>query len=74
MKVSRKGCLLGDWIEKKGWTKAEYARLSGRSKRMISYFCNNERPMHPEDIYIAHKLLGVTFDELYLWEDKDVEE
>lgn len=32
---------------------------------MISYFCNNERPMHPEDLYIASKILGCRWDQLY---------
>lgn len=73
MHVSREGCSLGDWIEKMGWTKAEYARRSGRSKRMISHFCNNTRPMQPEDIHIAEILLGVTFKELYVWKDRVVE-
>lgn len=65
MKVSREGCLLGVWIERRGWTQTKYAKLAGRSKRMISYFCNNERPMHPEDIFIALKLLDIEFDQLY---------
>lgn len=43
MRVSRGRCLLPNWIEKKGWTQAEYARRSGRHKRVISHFCNGER-------------------------------
>lgn len=69
MQVFREGCTLGDWISKKEWTLAEYARRAGRSRRMISYFCNNERPMQPEDIHIAGILLGVTFEQLYVWRD-----
>jgi transcriptional regulator with XRE-family HTH domain len=65
LRVSRRRCLLLDWIKKCGLTQTEYARRAGRSQRMISYFCNNERPMHPEDMYIAEKILGCTWDQLY---------
>jgi len=60
-------CLLGDWIEKKGLTQAEYGRMTNRSPRMISYLCNNERPMHPEDIYYAETILGISFKDLYVF-------
>nr|WP_249436154.1 helix-turn-helix transcriptional regulator [Paenibacillus sp. Marseille-Q4541] len=49
----------------KGWSQAEYARRAGRSKRMISHFCNGSRVMQPEDIYVAIHLLGCTIDDLY---------
>ncbi|CAM3742846.1 Helix-turn-helix transcriptional regulator [Cohnella lubricantis] len=65
MDISRGRCLLGELIEAKGWTKAEYARRSGRSKRMISYICAGKTPMTPEDIYIAEELLDCTFRDLY---------
>jgi transcriptional regulator with XRE-family HTH domain len=65
LRVSRGRCLLGQLIKAKGWTKAEYARRSGRSKRMISYFCSNRSPMTPEDIYIATILLDCHFDDIY---------
>lgn len=71
MRVSREGCALGYWIEKKGWSKAEYGRRTGRSRRVISYFCKNERPMYPEDIHMAYILLGVTFEQLYVWRDTE---
>lgn len=65
MRVSRGRCLLPEWLELKGWSQAEYARRSGRSKRMISYFCSGDRVMLPEDMYIASKLLGCRWDQLY---------
>ena len=66
--------MLGDWIEQKGWTHAEYGRRSGRSRRMISYFCSNKRPMQPEDIHKAFLILGITFNELYKWETTNLNE
>lgn len=67
MQVSRGRCLLPDLIEAKGWTQAEYARRSGRSKRMISYFCQNKRVMQPEDVYTACLLFGVGIEKTYEW-------
>lgn len=69
MNVSRGRCLLGKLIEAKGWTQTEYAKRSGRSTRMISYFCSNQRPMSPEDMYIAVKLLGCKWEDLYEFTD-----
>ena len=69
MNISRGRCLLGNLIKAKGWTKAEYARRSGRSKRMISYICANKTPMMPEDIYIAEVLLDCNFRDLYEWQE-----
>lgn len=65
MRVSRGRCLLLDWIEKKGWTQAEYALRSGRHKRVISHFCNGERVMKPEDEYIASLLLDCRMEDLH---------
>lgn len=62
-------CTLGDWIDKKGWTDAYYAKITKRSPRMISYFKHNQRPMMPEDIHYAEKYLGVSFSQLYVWEE-----
>lgn len=67
MNISRGRCLLPDLLEKKGWTKSKYARLSGRHKRMISHFCANERVMQPEDIHIACKLLECDEKDLHEW-------
>ncbi|MCG7406810.1 helix-turn-helix domain-containing protein [Paenibacillus sp. ACRRX] len=67
MHVTRGRCLLGEMIAKKGWTQAEYARRSGRPKRIISHFCNNERVMKPEDEYMAALLLDVRMEDLHEW-------
>lgn len=67
MRVSRGRCLLQFWIDKKGWTQAEYARRSGRSKRVISHFCKNERVMKPEDEYTASLLLDCRMEDLHVW-------
>ncbi|MGR6764433.1 helix-turn-helix transcriptional regulator [Paenibacillus sp. T2-29] len=65
MKVSRGRCLLLPLIKAKGWNQAEYARRSGRSKRVISHFCNGRTTMTPEDMYVATKLLECRWEELY---------
>lgn len=77
MRVSRGRCLLQDWLNLAGWSQSEYARRSGRSARMISYFCSGKRAMLPEDIHTAVLLLspfGCTYDKLYEWTiDDDLE-
>ncbi|WP_375377917.1 helix-turn-helix domain-containing protein [Paenibacillus sp. MZ04-78.2] len=67
MAYSRGRCLLPDWLEKLGLSQAEYSRRSGRSKRVISHFCNDARVMLPEDLYTASKLLGCKMEDLYEW-------
>lgn len=64
-KVSRGRCLLPDKIASRGWSYEKYAELSGRSPRMISYFCGNQRTMLPEDIFIAMKIFNCGIDEIY---------
>jgi transcriptional regulator with XRE-family HTH domain len=65
MNISRGRCLLGQLIKEKGWTQTEYANRSGRTQRMISHFCADERVMQPEDIYIAEILLECDFHDLF---------
>ncbi|MMZ58604.1 hypothetical protein D1872_205920 [compost metagenome] len=65
MRVSRGRCLLLNWIEKKGWTQAEYARRSRTHKRVVSHFCNGERTMKPEDEYLASLLLDCRMEDLH---------
>ncbi|MEK4193314.1 MULTISPECIES: helix-turn-helix transcriptional regulator [Paenibacillus] len=67
MRVTRGRCLLQDWIDNKGWTQAEYAKRSGRPKRIISHFCNNERVMKPEDEYAASLIFDCRMEDLHEW-------
>jgi len=67
MYVSRGRCLLLTMIKNKGWTQTDYARRTGRSKRMISHFCNNERAMQPEDIHAACLIFGCSEEDLHEW-------
>lgn len=67
MAVSRGRCLLQDLLDKADLTQAEYARRSGRSKRVISHFCNDERVMLPEDLYNASMVLGCRMEDVYVW-------
>lgn len=67
MRVTRGRCLLQDWIDRKGWTQTEYAKRSGRPKRIISHFCNNERVMKPEDEYTASLIFGCRMEDLHEW-------
>ncbi|WP_459967309.1 hypothetical protein [Paenibacillus sp. JCM 10914] len=39
--------------------------MSGRSPRMIDYFCSTERIMKPEDIYVAMKIFGCGIEDIY---------
>jgi transcriptional regulator with XRE-family HTH domain len=73
MLFSRGRCLLPDLLQKKGWSQSEYARRSGRSQRMISHFCRNERVMQPEDIHMACILFGCDESELHEWIEKKQE-
>lgn len=63
--ISRGRCLLGDLIYDRGWTHEHYASISGRSPRMISYFCSNERTMLPEDIYVAMLIFNCEITDIY---------
>jgi transcriptional regulator with XRE-family HTH domain len=67
MYISRGRCLLPDMILSKGWSQAYYAGLTGRSKRMISHFCNNKRAMQPEDIHAACLIFGCSEEKLHEW-------
>ena len=67
MHISRGRCLLQDLLDKKEWSHSEYARRSGRSRRVISHFCSNERVMLPEDMYVASRLLDCEMKDLYEW-------
>lgn len=71
-RVSRGRCLLPYLLAARGLSQIDYALLSGRSKRMISYFCNDERTMLPEDMYIASKILKCRMEDLYEWIEQDV--
>ncbi|WP_375104034.1 helix-turn-helix domain-containing protein [Paenibacillus sp. RS8] len=65
--VTRGRCLLQEWIDSRGWTQTDYAKMSGRPKRMISHFCNDERVMKPEDEYAASLIFGCKIEELHDW-------
>lgn len=67
MNISRGRCLLQDLLDKLEWSHSEYARRSGRSRRVISHFCKNERVMLPEDMYTASRLIGCKMEDLYEW-------
>lgn len=71
--ISRGRCLLGDLISSRGWTYEHYATISGRSARMISYFCNNERTMLPEDIYVAMLIFNCEITNIYEFIEQDAE-
>ncbi|GAB6931562.1 hypothetical protein JCM10914A_55590 [Paenibacillus sp. JCM 10914] len=64
-RVSRGRCLLHVLISSRGWTHEQYAYMSGRSPRMIDYFCSTERIMKPEDIYVAMKIFGCGIEDIY---------
>lgn len=67
MNISRGRCLLSDLIKAKGWKQSDYARRAGRHPRVISHFCNDERVMLPEDLYIASLILECKMEDLYEW-------
>lgn len=72
-KVSRGRCLLPELISARGWTHDKYAEISGRSPRMISYFCRNERTMLPEDIYVAMVIFKCDIQDIYEFIEHDAE-
>lgn len=67
MNISRGRCLLPDLLKQRKWTQTFFAERTGRSVRMISYFCNNERAMLPEDMYVSAMVLNCKMEELYEW-------
>ncbi|WP_424766281.1 helix-turn-helix domain-containing protein [Paenibacillus sp. sgz302251] len=67
MHFSRGECLLQYWLDKKGLTQAEFSRRTGWSTRIISYWCNAERPMSVEAMYTAAIILDIKMDQLYQW-------
>lgn len=67
MNISRGRCLLPDLLKQRKWTQTFFAERSGRSVRMVSHFCNSERAMLPEDMYVAAMILGCRMEDLYEW-------
>ncbi|WP_084134512.1 helix-turn-helix domain-containing protein [Paenibacillus harenae] len=67
MHFSRGECLLRYWLKKRGITQAELSRRTGWSTRMISYWCNDERPMSAEAMYTAATILDIRMEQLYHW-------
>jgi hypothetical protein len=67
MYISRGRCLLLDKITARGWNQTYYAGLTGRSRRMISHFCNNKRAMQPEDIHAACMIFDCSEEDLHEW-------
>lgn len=65
--------MLGDLIYSRGWTHEYYASISGRSARMISYFCRNQRTMLPEDIYVATLIFDCDLTDIYEFIEQDAE-
>ncbi|WP_235440048.1 helix-turn-helix domain-containing protein [Paenibacillus sp. DMB20] len=72
-RVSRGRCLLSYLLAARGINQSEYALRSGRSQRMISHFCNNERVMLPEDMYTASRILNCRMEDLYEWIEQDAD-
>lgn len=67
VKVSRGRCLLQNWLDLRGMTQAEFARRSGWSERMVSYYCNSQKRMSPEALYSASIILDVPMERFYEW-------
>ncbi|KOR88791.1 hypothetical protein AM231_06205 [Paenibacillus solani] len=72
-RVSRGRCLLPYLLAARGLNQTDYAIKSGRSQRMISHFCTNERIMLPEDMYTASKILKCKMEDLYEWIEQDAD-
>ncbi|MFK0524720.1 helix-turn-helix transcriptional regulator [Paenibacillus illinoisensis] len=49
-------------------SQADFSRKSGWSTRMISYYCNDERKMSVEALYVASVILNVPMDQFYEWD------
>lgn len=75
MNVSRGRCLLGDFIQARGWTQAQYADKVNRHPRVISHFCQDERVMLPEDLVAASIVFQCAMNDFYEWDiELDIEE
>ncbi|WP_074048666.1 helix-turn-helix transcriptional regulator [Paenibacillus ihumii] len=67
MAYSRGRCLLQYWLDHRGMSQAEFARRIGWSKRMVSYWCSDERLMSVEAMYTASVILEISMESLYQW-------
>ncbi len=68
MAHSRGRCLLQYWIKKRNLTQTEFASRCGWSQRMVSHWCNDERPMSVEAMYTASLVLDINMEDLYQWQ------
>ncbi|QCT03786.1 hypothetical protein E6C60_3075 [Paenibacillus algicola] len=55
------------WLNKRNITQAEFARRTGWSTRMVSYWCKGERLMSVEAMYAAAMILEIHMEDLYQW-------
>ncbi len=67
-KVSRGRCLLQYWLDRRGMSQAEFSRRTGINKRMVSFYCQNDKKMSIEAMYQAARLLSIHMEDLYDWE------
>ncbi|OBZ13321.1 helix-turn-helix transcriptional regulator [Bacillus sp. FJAT-26390] len=76
MHFSRGRCLLSYWLHKRGLTQTELSRRTGWSeatpdagwtRRVISFWCNDERLMSVEAMYTVATILDIKMEELYRW-------
>ncbi|MEK3851167.1 helix-turn-helix transcriptional regulator [Paenibacillus sp. FSL R7-0340] len=65
--VSRGRCLLQNWLNVRKMTQAEFARRSGINVRTVSHYCNNDKRMSVEALYMAHIILDVPMERFYEW-------
>ncbi|MCM3131930.1 helix-turn-helix domain-containing protein [Paenibacillus polysaccharolyticus] len=51
-------------------TQAEFARRTGISARMVSYYCNSEQDMTVEVLILASLILDIPMEKFYEYELK----
>lgn len=69
-KISLGRCLLQHWLDHRDMTQAEFARRTGISARMVSYYCNSEQDMTVEVLILASLILDIPMEKFYEYELK----
>lgn len=58
------GEYLEEHLDVRGWTQAEFVRLSGLNKKLVSDIINQKNPVSPDTAVVLERVLGV---KAYIW-------
>ena len=55
---------LEEYLDVRGWTQADFVRLSGLNKKLVSDIINQKNPVTPDTAVVLERVLGV---KAYIW-------